>query len=55
LKLLALIVVACTVAVAAALFAFMFRRDEPILGLAALTAVMLGAVATVAYSGMSEL
>lgn len=49
-----LIVIASILAFAATLFTLMVRRDEPILGLAALTAALCAALVAVAYTGLGE-
>jgi hypothetical protein len=54
-KLFLLVLIASILAIAAGLLALMVRRDEPILGLAALTAALCAAFVAVAYSGSSDL
>ncbi len=49
-----LIVIACILGVAATLFALMVRRDEPLFGLAGLTAAICAGLVAVAYSGFGE-
>ena len=51
---LAVIIVALITA-AAGLFVAMFRRDDAMLGLVALTAVLTGAIAAVVYAGLDSL
>jgi hypothetical protein len=54
LKLVLLVLIGCLLVVAAALFAVMFRRDEPILGLAGLTAAMGAVFVALPYSALEE-
>jgi hypothetical protein len=53
-KLFLLVLMACLVGIATALFALMFRRNEPILGLAGLTTAMGAAVAALPYSALQD-
>lgn len=49
-----LLIIASILALAATLFTLMGRRDEPILGLGALTATLCAALVAVAYTGLGE-
>jgi hypothetical protein len=55
LKLLLLILVVGLLAVTTALFGLMFRRDEPILGLAGLTAAIGAAFVALPYSALQDI
>jgi hypothetical protein len=54
LKVLLLVLVGCLLALTAGLTALMFRRDEPMLGLAGLTAAMGAAIVAVPYSALQD-
>jgi ABC-type transport system involved in cytochrome c biogenesis permease component len=54
LKLLLLLLMGCLLVVTAGLFALMFRRDEPILGLAGLTAAIGAAFVALPYSALED-
>jgi len=54
-KLFLLVLIACLLAVTAALFTLMFRRHEPILGLAGLTAATGAAFLALPYSALRDL
>lgn len=53
-KLVLLVVIGCLLAVTAALFAAMFRRNEPVLGVAGLVAAMSAAFVTLPYSALQD-
>jgi hypothetical protein len=54
LKLLLLVLIGCLLVVTAGLFALTVRRDEPILGLAGLTAAMGAAFVALPYSALED-
>lgn len=54
-KLIALILIVGSLAAVALLSVLMFRRDESILGLAALVAALFAAFAAVAYTAVGEI
>ena len=49
------VIIVALIAAGAGLFVAMFRRDEAVLGLAGLTAVLAGAMAAVVYAGLDSL
>jgi apolipoprotein N-acyltransferase len=53
-KLVLLALIGCLLAAAAASCVVMFRRDEPILGLAGLSAAIVAAFAAVPYSALQN-
>jgi apolipoprotein N-acyltransferase len=53
-KLVLLILMGCLLATAAATCVGMFRRDEPILGVAGLSAAIVAAFAAVPYSALQD-
>jgi hypothetical protein len=54
LKLLFLLVAGCLLALSAGLFALMYRRDEPMLGLAGLSVAIGAAFAALPYSAIQD-
>jgi hypothetical protein len=53
-KLLLLVLTGCLVVVTVGLLALMFRRDEPVLGLAGLTAAMGAAFVALPFSALQD-